>query len=79
MFNSANSLFAIPANQEFVYSKLQLMQMKDKTANMVNSLVEFCQGKEKPNTPVSSLLPAEQSMMIFDLNIDVYYRKNYIL
>ncbi|KAJ9589501.1 hypothetical protein L9F63_017286, partial [Diploptera punctata] len=38
----ANSLFAIPANQEFVFVQTKVDPSTDSVANMVNSLIDFC-------------------------------------
>nr|CAD7597733.1 unnamed protein product [Timema genevievae] len=40
--NSSNSLFAIPANQEFVFVNTKVDPSKDRLSYMVNSLVNFC-------------------------------------
>jgi protein SMG8 len=39
---SSNSLFAIPANQEFVFVQTKLDPLRDRVSHMVNSLVDFC-------------------------------------
>ncbi|PSN57691.1 Protein smg8 [Blattella germanica] len=39
---SSNSLFAIPANQEFVFIQTEADPLNDSIANMVNSLIDFC-------------------------------------
>ncbi|XP_063224663.1 nonsense-mediated mRNA decay factor SMG8 isoform X2 [Bacillus rossius redtenbacheri] len=39
---SANSLFAIPANQEFVYVATESRPSRDRLSHMINSLVDFC-------------------------------------
>ena len=41
-FHSSNSLFAIPANQEFVFVQTKLDPLRDRISHMVNSLVDFC-------------------------------------
>jgi hypothetical protein len=41
-FYSSNSLFAIPANQEFVFVQTKVDPSSDRIAHMVNSLVDFC-------------------------------------
>jgi hypothetical protein len=41
-FYSSNSLFAIPANQEFVFIQTKSDPSNDRIAHMVNSLVDFC-------------------------------------
>lgn len=41
-FYSSNSLFAIPANQEFVFVQTKVDPLRDKISHMVNSLVDFC-------------------------------------
>ena len=41
-FYSSNSLFAIPANQEFVFVQTKLDPLRDRVSHMVNSLVDFC-------------------------------------
>jgi hypothetical protein len=49
-FYSSNSLFAIPANQEFVFVQTKVNPLSDRTAHMVNSLVGFC---KDPNSDCS--------------------------
>ncbi|XP_069701408.1 nonsense-mediated mRNA decay factor SMG8 isoform X3 [Periplaneta americana] len=39
---SSNSLFAIPANQEFVFVQTKVDPSKDRISHLVNSLVDFC-------------------------------------
>lgn len=47
---SSNSLFAIPANQEFVFVQTKLDPLHDRISHMVNSLVDFC---KDPNNDCS--------------------------
>ncbi|PNF37753.1 Protein SMG8 [Cryptotermes secundus] len=47
---SSNSLFAIPANQEFVFVQTKVNPLSDRNAHMVNSLVDFC---KDPNNDCS--------------------------
>jgi hypothetical protein len=49
-FYSSNSLFAIPANQEFVFVQTKLDPLHDRISHMVNSLVDFC---KDPNNDCS--------------------------
>ena len=49
-FFSSNSLFAIPANQEFVFVQTKVDPSTDSIANMVNSLIDFC---KDPNSDSS--------------------------
>jgi hypothetical protein len=50
IFYSSNSLFAIPANQEFVFVQTKVNLLSDRNAHMVNSLVGFC---KDPNSDCS--------------------------
>jgi hypothetical protein len=43
-FYSSNSLFAITANQEFVFVQTKRDPLHDRISHMVNSLVDFCKG-----------------------------------
>jgi len=49
-FHSSNSLFAIPANQEFVFVQTKLDPLRDRVSHMVNSLVDFC---KDPNSEIN--------------------------
>nr|CAD7262909.1 unnamed protein product [Timema shepardi] len=48
--NSSNSLFAIPANQEFVFVNTKVDPTRDRLSHMINSLVNFC--KDPNSDPV---------------------------
>lgn len=42
LFHSSNSLFAIPANQEFVHVQLEQSGYRDKAAALTKTLIDIC-------------------------------------
>ncbi|KAK7791770.1 hypothetical protein R5R35_012316 [Gryllus longicercus] len=54
--NSSNSLFAIPANLEFVFVQTKQNPSVDRLTQMANSLIEFCKSPSSDSTNLSNAM-----------------------